>query len=194
MVSVNDTPELLVPDLAAWRAWLIDHHDSSPDGVRLVIAKKGTTDPTSLAIADALDEALCFGWIDGQRNARDEATFLQRYSPRRRTSTWSERNVGHVARLIEEGRMTPAGQAEIDRAKADGRWDRAYAGQKDAVVPDDLQVALDASPVAAAMFESINRTNRFAIIFRIGLAKRAETRAKRIATFVEMLERGETLH
>jgi uncharacterized protein YdeI (YjbR/CyaY-like superfamily) len=194
MVSVSDTPELLVPDAAAWRVWLAEHHDSTPTGVRLVIAKKGTTEPTSLAIADALDEALCFGWIDGQRNARDEATFSQRFSPRRSTSTWSARNVAYVARLVEEGRMTPAGQAEIDRAKADGRWDRAYQGSKDSVVPPDLQAALDASPAASAMFATINRSNRFAIIFRTEQAKRADTRANRIAKFVAMLERGETLH
>jgi uncharacterized protein YdeI (YjbR/CyaY-like superfamily) len=189
----DDPPELLVKDAKAWRAWLRKHHASS-DGVALVIAKKGTTTPTSLAIADALDEALCQGWIDGRRNARDDATFLQRFTPRRRASMWSLRNVGYVARLIEEGRMQPAGQAEIDRAKADGRWDRAYAGPKDIQVPPDFAAALAKNKKATATFTTLSSQNRFAILFRIGQAKREDTRTKRIETFVAMLARGETIY
>jgi uncharacterized protein YdeI (YjbR/CyaY-like superfamily) len=160
----------------------------------LVIAKKGTTEPTRLTITEALDEALCHGWIDGQRKGRDEATFLQRFTPRRAQSPWSAKNVASVARLIEEGRMHPAGQAEIDRAKGDGRWDAAYAGQATATVPDDLAQALAASPEAAAMFEVLTGQNRFAVLFRIGQAKRPETRARRIEKFVDMLARGETIY
>jgi len=189
----DDPPELLVTDAKAWRTWLRKHHATS-NGVALVIAKKGTTSPTSLSIADALDEALCHGWIDGRRNARDDATFLQRFTPRRKTSVWSKRNVANVERLIAEGRMQPAGQAEIDRAKADGRWDRAYDGPKDIQVPPDFAAALAKNPAAAAMFPTLSSQNRFAILFRIGDAKREETRAKRIATYVDMLASGETIY
>lgn len=188
-----DGDELVLPDAAAWRAWLGEHH-AQPDGVWLVIAKKGTTEPTALTIADALDEALCHGWIDGQRNKRDDATFLQRFSQRRRASPWSARNVGIVERLVAEGRMHPAGVAEVDRAKADGRWDAAYAGSATAAVPDDLAAALAANPDASAMFDVLTSQNRFAVLFRVGQAKRAETRSRRIEQFVAMLARGETIY
>ena len=131
-------PELVVLDADAWRAWLVAHEDE-PDGVWLVLAKKGTTEPTTLTYAQALDEALCSGWIDGQKRSRDAATFLQRFTPRRKASLWSERNIGLVATLTAAGRMRDRGQAEVDRAKADGRWDRAYAGAATATVPEDLQ-------------------------------------------------------
>lgn len=183
--------ELIVADADAWRDWLREHHGDS-DGVSLVIAKKGVTEPTSLTIDAALEEALCHGWIDGRRNARDDTTYLQRFTPRRNTSRWSARNVGIVERLIAEGRMHPAGQAEIDRAKADGRWDKAYASPSNITVPDDLAEALAKNPDAAAMFDILTSQNRYAVLYRIHDAKRPETRARRIDQFVDMLARGET--
>lgn len=187
----NDLPELLVPDVAAWRDWLGEHH-GEPAGVWLVLAKKGTSRPTSLLYDEALEEALCQGWIDGQARRRDEATYLQRFTQRRARSPWSQRNVGIVARLAEEGRMQPAGFAEIERAKADGRWERAYGGRESQVVPEDLAAALQADPEAAAMFEVLTAQNRFAILYRLDDARRPETRARRLAQFVAMLARGET--
>jgi uncharacterized protein YdeI (YjbR/CyaY-like superfamily) len=189
----TEQPELTVADAAAWRRWLRKHHADS-DGVWLVLAKKGTTTPTTLTYDQALDEALCHGWIDGQRNRLDEHTFIQRYTPRRRASPWSARNVDKVAQLIADGRMHPAGQAEIDRAKEDGRWDKAYPGMAAATIPDDLAAALAADATANEMFGRLNSTNRFAILWRIEQAKKAETRARRVAQFVEMLSRGETPH
>ena len=189
----NDDSILVVEDAAAFRAWLAENGQQS-DGVWLVLAKKGTTEPTSLTYAQALEEALCHGWIDGQKRSRDAATFLQRFTPRRRASLWSKRNIGLVERLIAEGRMTPGGLAEIERAKADGRWDAAYSGQGSAEVPTDLAVALAGNPAAAAMFETLSRTNRFAVIFRVETAKRPDTRARRIEQLVAMLARGETIH
>jgi uncharacterized protein YdeI (YjbR/CyaY-like superfamily) len=146
-----DIEPFVVADAAAWRAWLDQHEDDS-DGVWLALAKKGTTGPTTLTYAQALDEALCSGWIDGQKRSNDAATFLQRFTPRRRASLWSERNIGLVAALVAEGRMRSRGLAEVDRAKADGRWDRAYAGSATATVPDDLAAALDTAPAAATLF------------------------------------------
>ncbi|MFK4083203.1 YdeI family protein [Kribbella sp. NPDC020789] len=187
------TEELILADAAAWNAWLGEHHRSS-DGVWLVLAKKGVTSPTSLVVEDALDEALCHGWIDGQRKSRDESTYLQRYTPRRPRSTWSQRNVEYVARLEKAGRMQPAGWAEVDRAKADGRWDNAYSGSANLEIPADLAAAIAAVPQAQAMFEILTAANRFAVVFRVNNAKRAETRARRIAEFVDQLSRGETVY
>lgn len=133
-----DIVDLVLPDVAAWRAWL-DDHEHEPDGVWLVLAKKGVTEPTTLTYDTALDEALCSGWIDGQRRGRDHSTYRQRFTPRRKASLWSQRNLGLVAALIAEGRMRERGHAEIERAKGDGRWDRAYAGSATATVPEDLQ-------------------------------------------------------
>jgi uncharacterized protein YdeI (YjbR/CyaY-like superfamily) len=183
--------ELTLPDSAAWRAWLGEHHDD-PGGVWLVLAKKGTTEPTTLMYEEALQEALCFGWIDGQGRRRDDATHLQRFTPRRAQSPWSKRNVARVERLIAEGRMQPAGLAEIQRAKDDGRWEKAYAGSATIEVPEDLAKALAAEPTAQAMFDILTRQNRFTILYRIETAKRAETRQRRIEQFVAMLARGET--
>ncbi len=160
----------------------------------LVLAKKGTTEPTSLTYAQALDEALCEGWIDGQKRSRDAATFVQRFTPRRRASVWSKRNVGIAGQLIAAGRMRPAGLSEIERAKADGRWAAAYSGQANATVPDDLAAALAANPEASAMFATLNGANRFAVLFRVETAKRPETRARRVEQLVAMLARGETIH
>jgi uncharacterized protein YdeI (YjbR/CyaY-like superfamily) len=185
--------ELTAVDAAAWRRWLADHH-AEEAGVWLVLAKKGTTEPTSLTYEQALDEALCHGWIDGQVGRRDERTFRQRFTPRRARSTWSKRNVGHVERLLREGRMHAAGVAQVERAKADGRWQAAYAGQASIEVPEDLAIALAAEPRAQAMFEILTSQNRYAVLYRIDAAKRAATRARRIEQYVAMLSRGETLH
>ena len=188
-----EQPELVVADAAAWKAWLAEHHHEQL-GVWLMLAKKGTTEPTSLTYAEALQEALCQGWIDGQARRGGDATYFQRFTPRRARSPWSKRNVGFVAELEAAGRMQPAGRAEVERAKADGRWDAAYAGPATIEVPDDLAAALAVSPTAAANFELLTKTNRYAILYRVQDAKRPDTRARRIEQFVAMLERGETVH
>ena len=186
-------PELIVADAAAWRVWLAEHHEGSA-GVSLVLAKKGITEPTSLTHDQALEEALCYGWIDGQVHRRDETTYRQRFTRRRSRSSWSKRNVGIVERLRLEGRMHPAGVAEVERAKADGRWEAAYAGSASIEVPPDLAAALAAEPRARAMFEILTAQNRYAVLYRIDTAKRAETRSRRIEQFVAMLARGETVY
>jgi uncharacterized protein YdeI (YjbR/CyaY-like superfamily) len=180
---------LTVPDAAAWRAWL-DAHESTSEGVRLVLAKKGTTTPTSLTYAEALDEALCSGWIDGRRNALDAGTFLQHFTPRRARSIWSMRNVDHVARLVDSRRMRPRGQTEIDRAKDDGRWDRAYAGQADMEPPADLAVALADSPRASRAFAGLSRSARYSVMHPVLTAPTEEARVGRIARAVARLEAG----
>jgi uncharacterized protein YdeI (YjbR/CyaY-like superfamily) len=190
---VAETAELLVPDAAGWRAWLAMHHDS-PDGVWLVLAKKETVEPTSLNHDQALEEALCHGWIDGQLRRRDSDTYVQRFTRRRPQSAWSRRNIEIAERLLAEGRMHPSGRAELQRARADGRSDAAYAGSATIEVPPDLEAALAAEPRAHEMFGRLSRQNRYAILYRIGNAKRAETRERRIKQFVEMLTRGETLY
>lgn len=184
-------PELSLADMAAWRAWLADHVDDQ-QGVWLVLAKRGTTGPTSLTYDQALLEALCQGWIDGQSRARDAATYRQRFTPRRARSLWSQRNVGLVERLTAEGRMQPAGLAEVARAQADGRWAAAYAGPASIEVPADLTAALTQQPAARAMFEVLSGQNRYAVLHRITTAKRPETRRRRIEQYVAMLARGET--
>jgi uncharacterized protein YdeI (YjbR/CyaY-like superfamily) len=186
-----DQPELVVADAAAWHTWL-GANVADPTGVWLVLAKKGTTSPTSLTYDQALEEALCHGWIDGQVGRRDDATYRQRFTPRRVRSPWSKRNVGIVQRLVTEGRMHPAGLAEVERAKADGRWDAAYAGPATIEVPDDLAAALAAEPAAQAWFDVLSAQNRYAVLYRVHGAKRAETRARRIEEFVAALARGQT--
>jgi uncharacterized protein YdeI (YjbR/CyaY-like superfamily) len=188
-----ELPELILSDAAAWRRWLSKHH-AEPDGVWLVLAKKGKEEPTSLTYDQALEEALCHGWIDGQARRRDETTYRQRFTPRRRRSSWSKRNTGIAERLASEGRMHPAGVAEVERAKADGRWDAAYAGPKSIELPPDLAEALAAEPKAQTMFEGLTSQNRYAVLYRIATAKRADTRARRIEEFVAMLGRGETIY
>ena len=185
--------ELLVKDVAAFRRWLRANHAKS-DGVWLVLAKKGTMTPTRLTYDEALEEALCHGWIDGQGRGRDATTRLQRWTPRRKRSNWSKRNTEIAERLVQEGRMQPAGLAEMERAKADGRWAAAYAGPASIVVPDDLVAALAKRPKAKAMFEILSSRNRYAVLYRIQDAKRPETRARRIQQFVDMLARGETVY
>ena len=184
--------EMRFASRAALREWLIENQDSSP-GIWLVIAKKSSPTP-GVSYAEAVDVGLEFGWIDGQARSRDEECYLQRFTPRRPQSVWSVRNRASVEAMITEGRMSPRGLAEIERAKADGRWDRAYDGPRDAQPHPEFVEALALNPAAAAFYETLSSQNRYAIYFRIHQAKRAETRARRIATFVEMLERGETLH
>ncbi len=175
---------------SALRAWLDANHDSSP-GIWLMIAKKGSG-VRSVTYGEAVDEALCFGWIDGQKAKHDDTYFLQRLTPRTKRSPWSKINTTRVDRLVKAAKMQPAGKREVEAAKADGRWDAAYAGQATAEVPDDLHAALEASPAAATLFAELNSTNRYAILYRIGSVKKAETRAKKIAGFVADLERGKT--
>lgn len=193
MVAVAiELGELLVPDAATWRDWLATHHADSP-GVLLVLHRKGGA-VTTLTYALALDEALCVGWIDGQVGKRDEGSFRQRFTPRRPRSPWSVRNTEHVARLTAEGRVRPAGQAAIDAARADGRWEAAYAGSATITVPEDLAVAVAAEPAAQAMWDVLTSANRYAVLWRLTQVKRAETRARRITELVAMLRRGETFH
>jgi uncharacterized protein YdeI (YjbR/CyaY-like superfamily) len=184
--------ELIVADAAALRAWLLVNHVTSP-GVWLALTKKGGT-VTTLTWQQAVDEALCFGWIDGQARKRDEASSWIRYTPRRARSIWSQRNVEHVARLEEQGLMQAAGRAVVEAAKADGRWAAAYAPQSEARVPDDLLAAIAADPAAQAMFDVLTKANRFSLISRLNAVKRAETRTRKITEFVAMLARHETIH
>ena len=189
----NELPQLIVADAAAWRTWLAGHHDD-PIGVWLTLAKKGTTEPTSLTYDQALEESLCLGWIDGQARLRDEYTYERRFTPRRARSAWSRRNVGIVERLMAEGRMHAAGLAEVTRAKTDGRWEAAYAGQASIEVPADLAAALAAEPTARTMFDILNSQNRYAVLYRIDAAKRDDTRARRIEQYVAMLAAGKTIY
>jgi uncharacterized protein YdeI (YjbR/CyaY-like superfamily) len=175
-----------------WRAWLAEHHADS-DGVWIAFARKASGIPT-VTYAEAVEVALTYGWIDGQSRSIDETHYGQRFTPRRARSRWSKINRVKAEKLIAEGKMQPAGLAEVERAKADGRWDAAYDSPTTATVPDDLRAALDANPAAAKLFDELDGTNRYAILHRIQEATRPETRARRIAKFVEMLARGETIH
>jgi uncharacterized protein YdeI (YjbR/CyaY-like superfamily) len=177
---------------ASFEAWLEDHHASSR-GVWIEIAKQHATRPTA-TYAEAIESALCFGWIDGQKRRGDDEHWLQRFTPRTKRSRWSQINRDKAEELIAAGRMRPSGQAEIDRARADGRWDAAYAGQRTATVPDDLQRALDADPLVAAAFAELDSRNRYSLIWRLNDAKRPETRMRRLEKYVDMLRRGERLH
>ncbi|GAA3289568.1 YdeI family protein [Streptomyces cinereospinus] len=176
----------------AFQAWLGEHHAVSP-GIWLKLRKKGPG-IAALDYTQALDAALRYGWIDGQKAKFDDQWWLQRFTPRKPRSKWSKANRDKAAALIEQGRMRPAGQAEVDRAKADGRWVAAYDGAKTAAVPDDLTAALTADPAAAKFFETLDRQTRYAILYRIQDAKKAETRARRIETYVGMLAKGEKPH
>jgi uncharacterized protein YdeI (YjbR/CyaY-like superfamily) len=188
MTAGDEGPALLVvADAVAWRAWL-DSHESDSDGVRLVLAKKNVTEPTSLTYAEALDEALCSGWIDGRRNSRDETTFVQLFTPRRARSIWSQRNVAIIERLTAEGRMRERGWTEVERARADGRWERAYAGQAGAAVPADLEAALSASPGAARRFAALRAAERYSVLHPVLSAPSEAARAARIRRVVARLE------
>ncbi|BEP40139.1 MULTISPECIES: YdeI family protein [Variovorax] len=188
---VHEAP-LECANAAAWARWLRRHHASAA-GIWLRIAKKDSG-IASVDYAAALEEALCWGWIDGQRRSDDAQYFQQRFTPRTKRSIWSQINRAKVLKLIEEGRMQPAGHGEIERAKADGRWEAAYEGVSAATVPPDLQAALDANKKAAKFFATLDSRNRFAVLFRTQGAKKPETRARRIAQFVEMLAKGEKIH
>jgi uncharacterized protein YdeI (YjbR/CyaY-like superfamily) len=190
MASVKDRELLLFATAAEFEAWLAKN--LSHDGIRLQLRKKSSTKPGML-YAEALDVALCWGWIDGQTGSLDDDYYSVGFSPRRARSVWSQVNREHVDRLTAQGRMRPEGQTQVDRAKADGRWDAAYR-QKDAEVPADLQLALAANPAAQALFSNLTAQNRWAILFRLANVKRAETRARKIAEFVTMLANGETVY
>jgi uncharacterized protein YdeI (YjbR/CyaY-like superfamily) len=175
-----------------FRAWLRGHHDTS-GGIWLMIAKKGSG-LTTTTYDQALEVALAFGWIDGQKRPGDETYWLQGFTRRGPRSPWSRRNRDKAEALIEAGAMEPSGLAEVERARADGRWERAYEGQRTAEPPPDLLEALERHPAAKAFFATLNGVNRYAILYRIQDARRPETRARRIAKFVDMLERSEKLH
>jgi len=192
MPAPTDLPVLAFATAEEFEQWLAREHGSAA-GVWLRFPRKGTGVP-SLTYEEAVLVALCFGWIDGQARSLDETAWLQRYTPRRSRSIWSQINRERVARLVAEGRMRPTGLAEVERAKADGRWDAAYAPPSTATVPPDLEAALAASPAAAAAFTGLDGRNRYAILHRLATAKKPETRARRIVTFVGMLEKGELLY
>ena len=192
MAVKSDLPIVPFASREAWEGWLEEEHATSR-GVWLKIAKKGSG-VESVTFPDALDVALCYGWIDGQRDRFDERFYLQRFTPRRPRSKWSRVNREKVARLMERGRMEPAGLREVERAKADGRWEAAYAPQSAATVPDDLRSALNENDRAREFFETLNSTNRYAILYRIQDAKKPETRVRRIAKYVAMLAEGEKLY
>jgi uncharacterized protein YdeI (YjbR/CyaY-like superfamily) len=173
-------------------AWLEENSGSSA-GVWLKIAKKGAEEP-SVTYGEALELALCFGWIDSQKRGFDDRHFLQRFTPRRPRGRWSKINREKAEALIAAGKMRPAGLAEVEAAKADGRWEAAYEGQRTAAVPPDLQRELDANPAAAEFFASLDGANRYAIIYRLEEAKKPETRERRLKKFLAMLERGERVH
>jgi uncharacterized protein YdeI (YjbR/CyaY-like superfamily) len=176
---------------ASFYRWLGKHHDRADE--LWIKIHKVDSGLKSITPKEAIDVALCWGWIDGLRKGLDDRSYLQRYTPRSRKSVWSQINVDNVARLIKEGRMTAHGLAQVNAAKADGRWGRAYRS-KDTKIPDDLQAAIDAEPKARAMLEKLSAQNRFALAFRTGNMKTAAGRTKKIATFVAMLKRGETIY
>ena len=189
---MDEIESTLFRNAKAFEAWLRKNHAKS-DGLWLRIAKRGADEP-SVTYPEAVEIALCWGWIDGQKKGLDEQHFLQRFTPRRARSIWSKINVDKVAALVEAGRMQAPGHAQVEAAKADGRWAKAYDGARTSTVPDDLVAALAANPPAKAFFATINATNRYAILWRIQTAVKPETRAKRIAQLVEMLARGEVFH
>lgn len=187
-----DTPILQFRHQQAWAAWLDKNHAASP-GVWLRLAKKASAVP-SVSYSEAIDAALCYGWIDGQKKSHSEHTWLQKFTPRGKRSIWSKINRQKALTLIKSGRMKPAGLREIERAKKDGRWRAAYDSQSRATAPDDFQAALDRNKRAKTFFATLNGRNRYAVLFRIHTAKKAETRAKRIQQFVKMLEENQTIY
>lgn len=184
-------PIQLFENAIAWETWLETNYAQST-GLWLKISKKGSG-VASVTYDEALDTALCFGWIDGQRKSHDTGHFLQRFTPRRKKSIWSKRNVDKVGELIAAGRMRDAGQLEIDAAKADGRWEKAYSSASVIQVPADFQAALDRNKKAKTFFEGLGKTKRYPFLWRIETAKRDDTRRKRIEQFVELLAKGQTL-
>ncbi len=192
MKSAPDLPMMLFESPQAWEDWLKEHHAESP-GIRLKIAKKGTGQ-RSVTYAEALEVALCYGWIDGQLQALDQTFYLQRFTPRRRHSVWSKINTEKAEALIAQGRMQPAGLKEIEAAKQDGRWAAAYDSQSRAVVPDDFQAELEKNPKAKAFFATLNSVNRYAICYRIQTARKPETRRARIEKFIAMLDDNQKIY
>jgi uncharacterized protein YdeI (YjbR/CyaY-like superfamily) len=188
----TDLPVLTFPDQAAFEAWLEAEHATAP-GVYVKLAKKGAGVP-SVTYAELVESCLCFGWIDGRSNRLDDKFYLQRLTPRRARSVWSQKNVDAVEALTLAGRMRPAGLAAVDAARADGRWERAYAGSKDITVPDDLAAALAAEPAAQREFEALDGANRYAVLWRVHTAASDATRAKRITALVQMLDEGRRIH
>jgi uncharacterized protein YdeI (YjbR/CyaY-like superfamily) len=188
----DDLPIALFATPAELEAWLEDEHESSA-GIWLKIAKKGSG-VQSVTYAEALEVALCFGWIDSQKRGFDERFFLQRFTPRRPRGRWSRINREKAEELSVAGKMRPPGLAQVEAAQADGRWEAAYDGQRAAEVPADLQRELDARPAAREFFASLDSANRYAIVYRLGEAKKQETRERRLRKFVGMLERGEKVH
>jgi len=191
-VPQSDLPVIGFAGQAAWESWLAQQHASSP-GVWLKIAKKGSG-ATGVSYQEALEVALCYGWIDGQKGALDDEYWLQRFTPRKPGSRWSKINTEIAAELIAAGRMRPTGMREVELAREDGRWDAAYAGQRSMTVPEDLERELAGNEAARAFFATLSSVNRYAILYRIAGAKRPETRARRIAKYVAMLATHETIH
>lgn len=189
---MSEQPIIAFPDACAFEAWLELHHDAHP-GIWMRLYKKATG-RTTVTYAEALEVALCFGWIDGQKRRGDEESWLQKFTRRGPRSTWSQVNIGHIERLIRERRMRPAGLAVAAAAKADGRWERAYHSSRTAELPEDFLQAVAKNRKAAAFFKTLNKAGRYAIYHRLHTAKRPETRARRLRNFVEMLARGESLH
>ncbi len=192
MTAVPTQPIKSFSSPAVFERWLAKNYQLS-NGIWIKFAKKASG-VKSVYYADALDVALCYGWIDGQSKVFDETYYLQRFTPRRARSMWSKRNIEHVTRLTAEGRMTPAGQTEIDRAKADGRWEAAYDSPKNMTVPDDFMTAVKKHKKAYAFFQTLNKTNTYAISWRLQTAKKTETRAKRFEAMLDMLKNGEKFH
>ncbi len=192
MSAAPELPLIWFPSRQAWEGWLAEQHGSS-QGLWLKIAKKGSGIDT-VSYAEALAVALCYGWIDSQKAGFDDAYFLQRFTPRKARSKWSKINCDKVAELVRKGEMRPAGLAEVERAKADGRWDAAYESQSAATIPDDFQRALDRNTKAREFFALLDRANRYAVLYRIQDAKRPETRAKRIDQYIAMLSEGKKIH
>jgi uncharacterized protein YdeI (YjbR/CyaY-like superfamily) len=190
--AANEIPTLLFPKQKDWADWLRKNHAKSP-GVWLKLAKK-TSGSQSVSYAEALEIALCYGWIDGQKKSYDESLWLQKFTPRGAKSIWSKINKAKAGELIKSGRMKPAGLNAVERAKQDGRWDAAYDSPSVSTVPADFQARLNKSAKAKAFFATLNSANRYAILFRIQTAKKAETRARKIEQFIEMLKRKEQLH
>ncbi len=187
-----DLPVVEFKTQAAWEKWLAKNHAKSP-GIWLRMYKKAIG-IKSINYAEALDEALCYGWIDGQKNKYDEESFVQRFTPRRAKSIWSKINVGHAARLTAAGKMRPAGQAQIDAAKADGRWGLAYDSHSTMEIPEDFLKALAKNKKAKAFFDTLNKTNLYSIGFRLQTAKKKETREKRMEQILNMMKNGEKFH
>jgi uncharacterized protein YdeI (YjbR/CyaY-like superfamily) len=191
MPASSSPPVLLFASQGEWETWLESNHGETV-GVWLKISKKGAP-TTSVTYAEALEVALCFGWIDGQKKSHDEHHFLQKFTPRRKRSMWSKRNVELVDGLVRAGRMRPSGQAEVDAARADGRWEQAYASSSTIEVPDDFRKALSKSPAAESFFATLSKSQRYSFLWRIQTAKRAETRERRIREYVDLLAEKKTL-